>query len=536
MRGVTALGFSGPTPVQRESFSPVMAGRDVIVQAKTGSGKTSAFGVPIVARLGDHDGRVRCLTLCPTRELASQVGKEIGVLGRHAGLRVVPIYGGAAFGPQVDGLQRGADVVVGTPGRVMDHYRRGNLNLDAVEFMVLDEADEMLSMGFWEEVTSILDLIRNPHQTLLFSATLPPAIQRAAAKYLHDPQRIELSGDELTVDNIANVFYRADERTPKPRNLLQIIEMERPDRALVFCNRKDETELVFNVLRRFGFNAGLINSNLSQREREWVMGSIKDRTLEILVATDVAARGIDISDLSHVFNYDLPEHTEVYVHRSGRTGRIGKQGTAVSLVRGISVNRLRIIARQFDIEFEERSLPGPEVIVQQQSERILSKLTADAAGVETSQYHAVAEALRDHPEATDAIAYLLRSYFSEARLPSQRQRTTEAQREHGLVRLVIAAGANDGLDVDTLRTTLAELAGCAAEAFEDLVVDADESSFQVDATTARTLTERAVDATLPDGQPLRLHSLPSEEPRRPPSRRRGPPGRGGGGGRRRGRR
>lgn len=419
LEGLRKLGYTGPTPVQRETYGPVAAGQDVIVQAKTGSGKTSAFGIPILAHLGQSTGSVRGLILCPTRELAAQVARELTALSGPSGLRVLPIYGGAAFGPQLDALSTGVDVVVGTPGRLLDHMRRGNLKLGRVKFAVLDEADEMLSMGFWDEVTSILDQLRQPHQTLLFSATLPFAIQRAAARYLNDPQRIELSGDEITVSGIVNSYYTANESMPKPRNMLHLIEAEQPEAAIVFCNRRSETELVHSVLRRFGYSAGLLNSDLSQNQREAVMGAFRDRTLRLLVATDVAARGIDIFNLSHVFHYDLPDHSEVYIHRAGRTGRVGRRGTSTALVWGRSVARLREISERFELEFVERVLPSQEEVVELQTERVMKALLEASSEVEIGQYQALAEHLLGREEAAAAVAFLLRSYFAEVPDPSQ---------------------------------------------------------------------------------------------------------------------
>lgn len=503
MQGIGDLGYQGPTPVQRETLQPVLQGRDVIVQSKTGSGKTSAFGIPIVARLQKPGKDVRALALCPTRELAIQVSREISALAKHCDLSVLPIYGGAAFGPQLDALDRGVDIVVGTPGRVLDHMRRGTLRLRQVEFMVLDEADEMLSMGFWDEVTSVLGALRHPHQTMLFSATLPSAIERAASHYLNEPERIELSGDELTVSSIANVYYLANEQMPKPRNMLYVLETEQPESAIVFCNRKDETELVTNVLRRFGFTVGLLNSDLSQRERERVMGRFKSGELRILVATDVAARGIDIFDLSHVFHYDLPDHIEVYVHRAGRTGRVGKSGRSVALIRGLSTTRLREISRHYDIEFEKTTLPEAEVIVAQQTERILSQLAQEADGVETSQYQAIAQALLEHDKGSEAIAFLLRSYFAD----SAKQPTAESGgRGMAPRRLEVDAGTEDGLDQDSLRKILAEAANLDPELIMHISLRSTMSTVEVGGETAHTLLEPALEMFLEDGKPLRIRS------------------------------
>ncbi len=525
LRGLTDLGYTGPTPVQRITFEQVLGGGDLIVQAKTGSGKTAAFGIPMAARLKEHDGdHVRGLVLCPTRELARQVAREIGGITKHAGLRQVCIYGGAAFGPQLDALNAGIDIVVGTPGRMLDHIRRGTLKIGKVEMMVLDEADEMLSMGFWDEVTTVLDRLRGPHQTLLFSATLPFAIQRAAAKYLREPERIELTGDELTVSGIANAVYRADDKLPKPRNLLYVIEAEKPDSALIFCNRRGETELVYNVLRRFGYRVGMINSDLSQREREKVMGQFKAGKVPFMVATDVAARGIDISELSHVFNYDLPEHIEVYLHRAGRTGRIGKRGTAVSLIRGLSTQRLREIERTYDVSFEERTLPSTESIVEIQTDRIMSTLFADAENVEVSQYQAIAKELLGRDDGPEAVAFLLRSYFSDLRQPPG-QRIDGGRLKHAPVPVTIDidAGTEAGLEADALRRQLAEFAGIESDAILEVVLETNSTRIEVESDAARRLLDRKDPLTVGDDVKLTLHA------NNPPRAERSDRGRGGGG-------
>jgi len=515
-QGIAALGYAGPTPVQRVALRPILDGRDIIVQAKTGSGKTSAFGIPIVAALAQPQTKPRALVLCPTRELASQVARELTTLAGPSGLRVCPIYGGVGFGPQLSALERGVDIVVGTPGRLLDHLRRRTMDISSARFAVLDEADEMFSMGFWEQVTALLSALKGPHQTLLFSATLPPEVARTAARYLREPQRIELSADELTVANITNVYYAADDQQPKPRNLLYVIEVERPESAIVFCNRRDETELVYNVLRRFGFATGVLNSDRSQQEREKVMAAIKSGDIKLLVATDVAARGIDISDLTHIFNYDLPEFCEVYVHRAGRTGRVGKRGTCVSLIRGRSNTRLREIASRYDIAFEERQLPTPEQIVELQAQRIVQQLLEEARAVEISQYRLVATALLQRPDATEAIAFLLGSHFSKGAPAS-------AGRSRPPVRLRLDIGSADGLDSKQLTELLATRSEVPAEAIDVLALDEHESLIAINAELADQLRDRVDRTTLASGRPIAVRSTVAP--------RSGRSGRDGGGGR-----
>ncbi|MCC7384069.1 MAG: DEAD/DEAH box helicase [Deltaproteobacteria bacterium] len=428
--GLKALGYELATPVQAATFGPAMSGKDLIVQSKTGTGKTTAFGLPLIERLRTEEGIVdpQALVLCPTRELAIQVSEELAELGDPMGARVLAIYGGTAMQPQLASLKAGCDVVVGTPGRVLDHIRRRTLRLVHVHLAVLDEADEMLSMGFWDEVTAILDQLPGQRQTFLFSATLPDQIRRAAGKYLRSPDTIDISRDELTVEGITNLYYERDDSLPKPRNLLYLLEVERPDTAIIFCNTRDDASVVAAFLRRQGLNALAISGDFSQKERERIMGRMKRGDLQYLVATDIAARGIDISDLSHVINYSLPEYTEVYVHRVGRTGRIGKKGTAVSLVSGRDEMTFTQLERQFGIHFEKRVLPERRQIESLQAERVAGQLLKVARDTEVTSFLPLAERLKSVTGGTEVIAFLLKHYFSIVEEERERQAREEEQR------------------------------------------------------------------------------------------------------------
>ena len=411
--GLKDLGYLSPTPVQRAVFAPVVQGKDVMVQSKTGSGKTTAFCLPLLTKIDGTQRTPQAIVLTPTRELALQVATEASRLGHHAGIRVVTIYGGASMRAQIDALQAGANFVVGTPGRVKDLFRQGYLRFENVRFAVLDEADEMLSRGFWDEVTSILDQLPTKRQTMLFSATLPPQIERAAAKYLVDPVRIDLSRDTINVSTIRHVLHHASEKWSKPRNFLYVLELHKPTSAIVFCNRKDETEMICSYLQRFGFRVEALNGDMPQSAREKTLAKVKAGELDLMVATDIAARGIDISDLGHVFNYDLPEYDEVYVHRVGRTGRIGKKGVAVSLVRGKYMAHLANLKKNFKVPFEELELPDEQEILWMQAERLAVQILEAADGVEMEQYRPVAEQMMTRGDVKEILAFLLRTHFSE---------------------------------------------------------------------------------------------------------------------------
>ncbi|MBI5543470.1 MAG: DEAD/DEAH box helicase, partial [Deltaproteobacteria bacterium] len=358
--GLRDRGYVRPTPVQAQTIPIVLSGKDVIVRSKTGTGKTAAFGIPLIEKLPAGARYPLALVLCPTRELALQVSQELTVLASHKDLRVTAIYGGAPMKQQTDALEDGAEIIVGTPGRVYDHIRRRNLDLSRAQAAVLDEADEMLNQGFFEEVMRILERLPDGRQMLLFSATVPPDIDRLIKRFTKDPETLLLSGDDFTVENIENVLYYTVDAYPKPRNLIYLLELEEPESAIVFANTRDDTSLVCAVLNRNGFDAEVLNGDLPQSERERVMAKVKRGELTYLVATDIAARGIDISDLSHVINYSLPEDPAVYLHRVGRTGRIGKKGVALSLVGGREMVTLTALEKRYGIHFEERKLPTPE--------------------------------------------------------------------------------------------------------------------------------------------------------------------------------
>ncbi len=413
LAGVKALGYEYATPVQAAVFEQVLGGGDFMVQAKTGTGKTTAFGLPLVEKI-HMDGATdpQALVLCPTRELAVQVAEEIAELGDPKGVRVLPIYGGAPMAPQLKSLKAGTDVVVGTPGRVLDHIRRRTLRLVHAHMAVLDEADEMLSMGFWEDVTEILKQLPDERQTLLFSATLPDQIRRTALACMKEPEVIDISRDELTVEGIKNVSYETDTRLPKPRNLLYVLEVEKPENAVIFCNTRDDCSILAAFLRRQGLHALALSGELVQRDREKVMRRMKSGDLKYLVATDIAARGIDISDLSHVVNYSLPDFTEVYLHRVGRTGRAGKKGTAISLVSGRDEMTYTELQRSFKIEFEERTLPDFEEVNKLQAERVAQELVEVARDTEITSFLRLADHLKATEVGTEVIAFLLKHYFS----------------------------------------------------------------------------------------------------------------------------
>ncbi|MGE4607041.1 MAG: DEAD/DEAH box helicase [Myxococcota bacterium] len=355
-QGIRDLGWTVPTPVQSKSLPPMDEGRDMIVQAHTGSGKTGAFGIPIVRALDASKPTTQALVMLPTRELANQVAGEIAALGKHLDVRCLPIYGGVGYTQQLEGIEAGAHVVVGTPGRILDHLGSGRLNFDDVRTLVLDEADELLSLGFWPDMREIEKYLPKDRQSCLFSATIPERVRSLSRVFLDDPVFVSPSEGQLGPQQIEH-YFMVTTAQEKEANLARIIEDEDPESAIIFCNTKDDVRFVTAYLQRRGFDADQISGDLSQAAREQAMAKIKAGNLRLLVATDVAARGIDISDLSHVISYSAPQSPEIYVHRTGRTGRAGKAGMAISLVSGLDIGNFRYLQNVNKIEIKERKIP-----------------------------------------------------------------------------------------------------------------------------------------------------------------------------------
>jgi len=342
LKNLASLGYAEMTPIQAHSLPPILAGKDVIAKAKTGSGKTAAFGIGLLSRLEANTARVQALVLCPTRELADQVGRELRRLARFTdNVKVLTLCGGVPFGPQLGSLEHGAHVVVGTPGRLLDHLRRGSLDLASLQTLVLDEADRMLDMGFQEEIGALIAAAPKKRQTLLFSATYPEAIAAMSAAIQHAP--VEVSVDEAhDAGAIEQVLYEV-EKEERTAAVVRLLGHYRPESTLVFCNTRKECQEVAEALVRQGMSALAIHGDLEQRERDQVLVRFANKSVSVLVATDVAARGLDIKELAAVINFELPRDPEIYVHRIGRTGRAGGEGLALSLATAQESRRVQAI-------------------------------------------------------------------------------------------------------------------------------------------------------------------------------------------------
>jgi len=435
---VAELGFETATPIQAETIPAILAGRDVIAQARTGSGKTAAFGLPMLEGIKDGGRAVRALVLCPTRELALQVSDAIRSFAVGLPVRGLAVYGGAPYPPQLRALKEGATVVVGTPGRVIDHLERGTLKLDAVELLVLDEADEMLRMGFLEAVEKILESVPEERQVALFSATMPAPIARVAKRFLTDPITIKVESEALTVDHIEQCWVRVPQRR-KLDVLQRILAVDPHDATLIFTRTRRGCAEVADGLVAAGIPADAIHGDLNQRARERVLSRLRARSLSVLVATDVAARGLDVTHLTRVINYDYPSDSETYVHRIGRTGRAGKKGVAVTLVTPAEQRKLRYLERAIKYELEEKKPPTRAQIARLQREDLWKELQGAGSAADLAELQAWLEGARidsglDAVEiATAAVKLLCRQRGIELHPPPEpvepRGRSREQRRD-----------------------------------------------------------------------------------------------------------
>jgi len=418
-KAVASVGWDKLMPVQSRAIPYVLAGRDVMVQARTGSGKTGAFVLPMLDRIDPKNMACQALVLVPTRELAKQVGEQAEVLGKSAGLNVIAVYGGVKYGGQLDAFKKGAHVVVGTPGRVLDHLMRGTLNLDALRMLVFDEADRMLSMGFYPDMVRVKGFLprRRVHSSM-FSATFPHHVLSLANQFLHEPETLSLSEDHIHVTEVEHIYYDVP-ALKKDRCLVRLIEIDNPQAAIIFCNRKQTVAYVAAVLQNFGYDADALSADLSQGAREKVLQRVRDGKLKFLVATDVAARGLDIPALSHVYQYEPPEDPEAYIHRAGRTGRAGASGVAITLVAGPELMEVKRLSTQFRVNIVEGKIPTEEEVSDVVAERTVALLEARLRAADSmkrerlQRFIPLVQSLSAEGEEAELIAMLVDDYYQK---------------------------------------------------------------------------------------------------------------------------
>lgn len=386
LQAVTAMGFEEPSPVQAKTIPLALEGIDVIGQAQTGTGKTAAFGIPTVEKIAERYHHVQALVLTPTRELAIQTAEELNKIGKFKHVRTLPIYGGQAIDRQIRALKRGVHIIVSTPGRLIDHLNRGTIVLDDVNMLVLDEADEMLDMGFIDDIETIIKAIPSERQTLLFSATMPAPIEKLSRRYMDNPQRITITRENLTVPLIEQIYYETRE---KFEGLCRVLDVEETGKLIIFCRTKRAVDDLSASLDARGYSAGGLHGDLSQIQRDRVMKKFRDGRIDVLIATDVAARGIDIDDITHVINYDIPQDHESYVHRIGRTGRAGRKGVAMTFIEPKEYRQLRLIMKLARTKIERRELPTASDLLEHQRELVSERLVKTLEQNHYDDYHTI---------------------------------------------------------------------------------------------------------------------------------------------------
>lgn len=440
-RAVADMGFEETSPIQQRAIPVMLQGRDLIGQAQTGTGKTAAFGIPLLETVNPRRKSLQALVLCPTRELAVQVSEEIRRLSKYKrDIKILPIYGGQSIERQLEALKKGVQIVIGTPGRVMDHMRRHTLKMENVKTVVLDEADEMLDMGFIDDIETILKEVPEDRQTVLFSATIPDAILGLARKHLNKPEFIKVVHKELTVPNIEQVYFEVKERM-KTEVLSRLLDMYDPKLSLVFCNTKRRVDELVVQLQARGYSADALHGDLKQSQRDRVMNKFRQGIIDVLVATDVAARGIDVDDIDAVFNFDVPQDEEYYVHRIGRTARAGRAGRAFTFVVGREIYKLRDIQKFTKVKIELRQVPSVGDIEEIKTNAFLDRIKAVVDDGHLGKYAAWVEDLvnQDYTSMDIAAALLKISLEGEEEVELGDD-FADTGAEPGMVRLFINAG------------------------------------------------------------------------------------------------
>jgi ATP-dependent RNA helicase DeaD len=447
LQGVAAAGFEAPTPIQERAIPLLLSGSDLVAQAQTGTGKTAAFALPMIEQINPERPVPQALVLTPTRELAIQVAEAIYTLGRFRGARALPIYGGQPIDRQLRSLRRGVHAIVATPGRLLDHLRRGSLDLSRVRYVVLDEADEMLAMGFIEDVESILQALPEERQTALFSATIPPPVAALSRKYLNNPQRVAIEAAHRTVSLTRQTYY---EVLPahKVDALARILDMETPGSTIVFCRTRREVDELGEALRARGYMAESLHGEMSQPERDRVMRRFREGQADLLIATDVAARGLDIENVTHVVNYDIPWDVDAYIHRIGRTGRAGRAGEAITLISPRERRQLYLIERGTGVRIKPMRLPTAADIAARRRELFKQSILERVQAGDLDEFLVTVEELSEDHDPAEVAAAALKLLWEQ-----QKGRNVEVQpmdgdgerAEAGMTRLFLTAGRNQGV-------------------------------------------------------------------------------------------
>ena len=456
LKAIREMGFEEPTPIQTSTIPAALRGRDIIGQAQTGTGKTASFGIPVIEKI--FPARKPCaLILEPTRELAIQVSEEIGRLSKYRKCSVLTVYGGSSMERQIKALQKGTQIVVGTPGRLIDHLNRGTLSLKDVAIVVLDEADEMLDMGFIEDIERILRMTSGSRQTMLYSATMPPEIIKVAKKYMKDPLKVAINVKDIVAPKIKQVFYEVLERD-KMEVLTRLLDVEAPELTLIFCHTKRDVDEVSSRLQQLGYNAGALHGDFTQSHREDIMSKFKGEDIDILVATDVAGRGIDVENISHVINYSIPQNPEGYIHRIGRTGRAGRSGIAVTFVTPREYRQLQIIEKTAKTKLSRKEIPTASEVRKARRRIIKEELSEIIEDGGHTSYTPTVRELSESMNIEDMAAAAFSIAFGGMDVTDLAKQSAPL-REKAMTRLFMTVGRKDKIQTSEILRTIAEEAG-----------------------------------------------------------------------------
>lgn len=471
LQALEKKGFEEPTPIQQKTIPILLRGEvDIIGQAQTGTGKTAAFGLPILERIPEKSKTVQTLILVPTRELAIQVSEELNSFKGVKILQIVPIYGGQSMEEQLRRLRKGIDVVVGTPGRILDHLRRKSLRLGNISYLVLDEADEMLNMGFIDDVEEIIKNTNSEKRMLLFSATMPEKIINIAEKYMRNYEMIGVKKEQLTT-NLTDQIYFEVASADKFDALCRIIDIEHEFYGLIFCRTKIDVDNLSNKLIERGYDAEALHGDISQNQREIILNKFRKQRINILVATDVAARGIDIQNLTHVINYSLPQDPESYIHRIGRTGRAGKEGTAITFVTRDEYRRLIMIKKIAKTDIRKEKLPRIEDVIHQKKSRIKAEIFQIITSEDMNGYVELAQEMLKENDAAKVLAALLKHTFQDELDESNYNEIRDVSIDRkGTTRLFVALGKIDGMTPKKLVTFFKQQAKVHSEKIRDIQI------------------------------------------------------------------
>ncbi|MBO5770655.1 MAG: DEAD/DEAH box helicase [Spirochaetales bacterium] len=530
-------GFEEPTEIQSACIPLLLKeGTEVVGQAQTGTGKTAAFALPIIETVDEYSKNVQALILAPTRELALQVSEEINSIKGERRIEIAPIYGGASMENQLRKLKKGVQIVVGTPGRILDHIRRGSLKLDDLEFMVLDEADEMLDMGFIEDIEEVLKAVPEEKRMLMFSATMPPEILKLAETFMKNPQIVRTQSKDMATTAADQIYYEVRE-ADKLEALTRIIDRDPDFYGVVFCRTKLQCDEVSKKLVDRGYDAAALHGDLTQREREHILQRVKAKSIVILVATDVAARGLDIKDLTHVINYSLPQDPEIYIHRVGRTGRAGRTGTAITFITPSEARRFTFIKKASRSEIRKEEIPTADEVIASKRNRIKQELDEALSKEAPHDYYNLAEDILDENDPREAIASLLAfiykdeldvKQYKDIRVISRTKERKEARKiadtnrpfdriktpdmdEKGQTRLFIARGRKDGLTKRYLVDIIMAHSGARNEEINDVEVMEEFSFINAPYDVAERIL-RAFEKRN-NGKPLVTKAKPESSPR-----------------------